>query len=152
LRVKRKPKATPVEQDTEIEPIKEPEPKPRAKARTVPKRMPKTIVVDQDADVATYVDSNIESSRENVVKPNNKETVTCPNCCKVMAPKTLKYNHKRTCPAKDKTGVIKQQIKQPELDFDKALEQAIAENIKQVRKTRVQCKKDKFKELVAQAY
>ena len=69
-----------------------------------------------------------------------------------MAPKTLKYNHKHTCPAKDKTGVIKQQIKQPELDIDKALEQAIEEQITQIRKTRVQCKQYKFKELVAQAF
>ena len=92
--------------------------------------MPKTIVVDQDADVATDVDSNIESPRENVVKPNNKETVTCPNCCKVLAPKTLKSNHKHTCPAKDKTGIINQQIKQPELDIDKALEEAIEEQNK----------------------
>jgi hypothetical protein len=104
-----------------------------AKARTIPKRMPKTIVVDQDADVATDVDSNIESPRENVVKPNNKETVTCPNCCKVLAPKTLKSNHKHTCPAKDKTGIINQQIKQPDLDIDKAFE-GLLNNIKQIRK------------------
>ncbi|MFM7990434.1 MAG: hypothetical protein ACKPKO_65065 [Candidatus Fonsibacter sp.] len=37
----------------------------------------------------------------------NKQTVSCPNCHKVMAPKTLKYNHKHICPAKEHVECVK---------------------------------------------
>ncbi|MFM7983359.1 MAG: hypothetical protein ACKPKO_28955 [Candidatus Fonsibacter sp.] len=36
-----------------------------------------------------------------VEKRPNKITVACPDCNKIMAPKTLKYNHKHICPAKE---------------------------------------------------
>ena len=86
-----------------------------------------------------------------------KTTVACPNCFKVMAPKTLKYNHKYTCPARDKTEPMKddkpkQMDKVPDIVLtDKILEKAIENKIKQIKSTREQRKKDMFKTLVKQA-
>ncbi len=70
--------------------IKQPEPpiepviEPKAKASSTPKKKPKATTVEQEAEV----DSNNEVSHDVVDKPIIKETVSCPNCYKVMAPKT----------------------------------------------------------------
>ena len=95
-------------------------------------------------------------SHDVVDKPITKETVSCPNCYKVMAPKTLKYNHKHTCPAKDKTAVVNNQTEPPVLDHfqvlaDEVFEKAVEEKIKQIRKSKDNRKKDKFQDLVTQA-
>ena len=37
----------------------------------------------------------------------NKQKVYGPNCHKVMAPKTLRYNHKHICPAKEHVECVK---------------------------------------------
>jgi hypothetical protein len=137
-----------------IEPVIEPviEPKPKTKARSTPKKKPKATTVEQEAEV----DSNNEVSHDVVDKPIIKETVSCPNCYKVMAPKTLKYNHKHTCPAKDKTAIVNSQTEPPVIDHfkvlaDEVFEKAVEEKIKQIRKSKDNRKKDKFQDLVTQA-
>ena len=67
-----------------------------------------------------------------------------------MAPKTLKYNHKYTCPARDKSEPMKEE-KPEQMNKDHAkvltdnmLEKAIEEKIKQIRSTREQRKQDMF--------
>ena len=57
-----------------------------------------------------------------------------------MAPKTLKYNHKHTCPAKDKTAIVNSQTEPPVLNHfkvlaDEVFEKAVEETIKQIRKS-----------------
>jgi len=103
----------------------------KQKARSTPKKKPKATTVEQEAEV----DSNNEVSHDVVDKPIIKETVSCPNCYKVAAPKTLKYNHKHTCPAKDKTAVVNNQTEPPVLDHfkvlaDEVFEKAVEEKIK----------------------
>ena len=141
-------------EESPIEPVIEPviEPKPKAKARSTPKKKPKATTVEQEAEV----DSNNEVSHDVVDKPILKETVSCPNCYKVMAPKTLKYNHKHTCPAKDKTAIVNSQTEPLVLDHfkvlaDEVFEKAVEEKIKQIRKSKDNRKKDKFQDLVTQA-
>jgi len=136
--------------ESPIEPVIEP--KPKTKARSTPKKKPKATTVEQEAEV----DSNNEVSHDVVDKPIIKETVSCPNCYKVMAPKTLKYNHKHTCPAKDKTAVVNNQTEPPVQDHfkvlaDEVFEKAVEEKIKQIRKSKDNRKKDKFQDLVTQA-
>ena len=63
-----------------------------------------------------------------------------------MAPKTLKYNHKHTCPAKDKTAIVNSQTEPPVLDHfkvlaDEVFEKAVEEKIKQIRKSKDNRKK-----------
>ena len=110
----------------------------------------------------TVVVSPINTSPNNATCESSeissvKTTVACPNCYKVMAPKTLKYNHKYTCPAKDKAEPMKedkpkQMNKDPDIVLtDKILEKAIENKIKQIKSTREQRKKDMFKTLVKQA-
>ena len=121
-------------EESPIEPVIEP--KAKAKARSTPKKKPKATTVEQEAEV----DSNNEVSHDVVDKPIIKETVSCPNSYKVMAPKTLKYNHKHTCPAKDKTGIVNSQTEPPVQDHfkvlaDEVFEKAVEEKIKQIRKS-----------------
>jgi len=78
------PPIEPARMQPDTEPVIEP--KPKAKARSTPKKKPKATTVEQEAEV----DSNNEASHDVVDKPIIKETVSCPNCHKVMAPKTLK--------------------------------------------------------------
>ena len=71
-----------------------------------------------------------------------------------MAPKTLKYNHKYTCLARDKSEPMKEsKLEQMNEDHakvltDDVLEKAIEEQIKQIRSTREQRKTYMFKTLV----
>ncbi len=137
-------------EESPIEPVIEP--KPKTKARSTPKKKPKATTVEQEAEV----DSNNEVSHDVVDKPIIKETVSCPNCYKVMAPKTLKYNHKHTCPAKDKTAIVNNQTEPPvqyhfKVLADEVFEKAVEEKIKQIRKSKDNRKKDKFQDLVTQA-
>ena len=67
------------------------------------------------------------------------------------------YNHNYTCPARDKSEPMKEsKLEQMNEDHakvltDDVLEKAIEEQIKQIRSTREQRKKDMFKTLVKQA-
>ena len=74
-----------------------------------------------------------------------------------MATKTLKYNHTYTCLARDNYEPMKEsKLEHMNEDHakvltDDVLEKAIEEQIKQIRSTREQRKKDMFKTLVKQA-
>ena len=43
----------------------------------------------------------------------------------VMAPQTLKYNHKHTCPAKDKAAIVNNQAEQLVQDLVRVLTDAV---------------------------
>lgn len=168
--------------EPQIELVKKPKAKP--KARSGAKRKSKETIIEREVididldkgtlqtepDIVempnvkddTVVVSPINTSPNNAICESSeissvKTTVSCPNCYKVMAPKTLKYNHKYTCPAKNKTEPIKedkpkQMNKDPDIVLtDKILEKAIENKIKQIKSTREQRKKDMFKTLVKQA-
>ena len=168
--------------ESQIELVKKPKAKPKARSGAKHKSKETIIereVIDIDLDKGTLQtepdivempnvkDDTVVVSPTNT-SPNNatcetpeissvKTTVACPNCFKVMAPKTLKYNHKYTCPARDKTEPMKddkpkQMDKVPDIVLtDKILEKAIENKIKQIKSTREQRKKDMFKTLVKQA-
>ena len=168
--------------ESQIELVKKPKAKPKARSGAKRKSKETIIereVIDIDLDKGTLQtepdivempnvkDDTVVVSPTNT-SPNNatcesseissvKTTVSCPNCYKVMAPKTLKYNHKYTCPAKDKAEPMKedkpkQMNKDPDIVLtDKILEKAIENKIKQIKSTREQRKKDMFKTLVKQA-
>ncbi|MFM7979340.1 MAG: hypothetical protein ACKPKO_08505, partial [Candidatus Fonsibacter sp.] len=78
---------------------------PKAKAR--PKNKSKTTVVEQVTAVESTNISTTEKMNDVVEIHTNKQTVSSPNCHKVMAPKTLKYNHKHICPAKEHVECVK---------------------------------------------
>lgn len=169
--------------EPQIELVKKPKAKP--KARSGAKRKSKETIIEREV-IDIDLDKGTLQTEPDIVKmpnvkddtvvvsptntpPNNatcesseissvKTTVSCPNCYKVMAPKTLKYNHKYTCPARDKTEPMKedkpkQMDKVPDIVLtDKILEKAIENKIKQIKSTREQRKKDMFKTLVKQAF
>ena len=119
--------------EPQIELVKKPKAKPKARSGAKRKSKETIIereVIDIDLDKGTLQtepdivempnvkDDTVVVSPTNT-SPNNaacesseissvKTTVACPNCYKVMAPKTLKYNHKYTCPARDKTEPMKE--------------------------------------------
>ena len=168
--------------ESQIELVKKTKAKP--KARPGAKRKSKETIIEREI-IDIDLDKGILQTEPDIVEmpnvkddtvvvsptntsPNNaacesseissvKTTVSCPNCYKVMAPKTLKYNHKYTCPAKDKSEPMKkdkpkQMNKDPDIVLtDKILEKAIENKIKQIKSTREQRKKDMFKTLVKQA-